>query len=460
MIFQNSEIQRYYWQSFSLQRIIAMPVVLLAIVALILLSVKHDPSVVISYYAGSAYYIIIFLWGGYQAAHALVQEVKENTWDNQRLSSVSPWDLTIGKLLGSTLYSWYGGLILLAIYFFSTIHNAPLLLVLCNLSVMVGAGLLCHSLALFSSLIPLRMQAGRDQFHVAGYYILSLIVSGYFLTMGNSIFTQHHYEHGMKWFGMSISDERFFLGCLLLALFWIFWAIYRFMREALQFKNTPTVWAIFVIFCMIYFAGFGSQDFLPWHRAHDLPLTFFSNGTLFCAFMVGLICSYFSFFSENLNIIHYRTLFHHWQNHSWKKLVHLVPMWSVSLFLSVLVGLFSLVFSVLILDNPEKVIALIVSSVLFALRDACIFHYFTLSPNGRLPHLAALFYLGVLYLLLPNLFFAFGLKFEDAGGVFYPIIQFSAQSSLFKLLPIMLELFVAVVVLKRRYSIINNKIEK
>jgi len=58
----NSEIMRYYWQEFSLQRTIAMPAVLFAIVYLMFLS--DASSIKILEVSTWTFYIIIFLWGG------------------------------------------------------------------------------------------------------------------------------------------------------------------------------------------------------------------------------------------------------------------------------------------------------------------------------------------------------------------------------------------------------------
>jgi uncharacterized membrane protein len=460
MMFRNSELQKCYWQSFSLQRFIAMPLVIMAIVVLILLANESNRAEVISAVSYQGFYIIVFLWGGYQAANALVQEVKENTWDNQRLSLVSPWDLTVGKLFGSTMYTWYGGVILLALYFFSALQvkgAVPDQVAFSSLLIL-GAGMLCQATALFSSLIPLRMQAGRDQFHVVGYFILGLIVSGFFYSMGNYLSAPYSYEHDeMKWFGQVISLHYFFLSSMFLLLLWTMWAIYRFMRDALKFKNTPIVWALFVIFCMVYFSGYaddrsyfgsilGAANFYP------------NNGPFLYAYVVGILAVYLNFFSENLSIIRYRTLFHQWHGKVWKKVGHIVPMWTVSLVLAIAAGIIFVIASPNGSYNTEEITVLVISSLLFLLRDTCILHYFTLNPNGRLPLLAALFYLGVFYLLIPNLVFATGLKIEYVGYIFYP--TFFTSGDLQMLLPVVGELFLAAWILKRRYQRIKTQIEQ
>ena len=50
-----------------------------------------------------------------EAADSVLDEVNDNTWDFQKLSALSPWSLAFGKLFGSTIYCWYGGLIAFAV---------------------------------------------------------------------------------------------------------------------------------------------------------------------------------------------------------------------------------------------------------------------------------------------------------------------------------------------------------
>jgi hypothetical protein len=462
MNIQNNELQKCYWQSFSLQRIIAMPVAILGITLLITLLDKENTARTLSEMAYQGFYLIVFLWGGYQAANALVQEVKENTWDNQRLSSVSPGELTVGKLFGSTLYTWYGGSILLIIYFLSAcrVENATVSNVIFNLFLLVGAGILCHAIALLSSLVPLRMQASRDQFHIGGYFILGLFISGAFLSWGGPLSLPYSYKHDdMTWFNHQVSVHDFFIGTLFVFLAWTVWAIYRFMREALQFKNTPVVWGLFVLFCMIYFAGLAKNDFSSWDSS-QLMQQFLTNSSVSIAFFVGITCTYLNFFSESLNNIRYRTLFHHWYRNAWKKVNHSLPMWVVSIGLTLAAGFLLVIASLTVIPFTQSIIVFVISSILFLLRDTCIFHYFILNPNGRLPLLAALFYLGVFYLLVPNIIFAVGPKANEVGYLFYPTYHFLTNGNILMLLPVLIQVMIAGLLLKRRYCHINNLIDQ
>ena len=101
----NPELQRYVWLEFSLQRLIVMPLVL-AVILYISSSGTSNVASNIAYCAMFLFVVLIGLWGGNKAAASVIEEVNDNTWDFQRLSSVSPVSLMFGKLFGSTIYCW------------------------------------------------------------------------------------------------------------------------------------------------------------------------------------------------------------------------------------------------------------------------------------------------------------------------------------------------------------------
>src|SRR6201999_1389879 len=61
------------------------------------------------------FFLLVKIWGGHKAADSVLDEVNDNTWDFQKLSALSPWSLAFGKLFGSSIYCWYGGLIAFAV---------------------------------------------------------------------------------------------------------------------------------------------------------------------------------------------------------------------------------------------------------------------------------------------------------------------------------------------------------
>jgi hypothetical protein len=111
MTLRNPELRRYAWLELSTHRLVALPLVL-AIIFFVADQMKGAMAVASA--AVFIYVLLIAMWGGHKAAEAMLDEINDNTWDYQRLSALSPDSLAIGKLVGSTLYTWYGGLLCLA----------------------------------------------------------------------------------------------------------------------------------------------------------------------------------------------------------------------------------------------------------------------------------------------------------------------------------------------------------
>ena len=51
----------------------------------------------------------VVLWGTRSAALSVVGEIRERTWDSQKLSSIGPSQMVWGKLFGATFANWFGG---------------------------------------------------------------------------------------------------------------------------------------------------------------------------------------------------------------------------------------------------------------------------------------------------------------------------------------------------------------
>ena len=119
----NPEFRRNLWLELTPQRLVVMPLVLAAIFAVVYLGEEgvsrwtNDTS-----YGGLAtaakyvYLALVLLWGGRQAGSAVTDEIRDRTWDGQRLSALGSWSMSWGKLFGSTVFTWYGGALALAVF--------------------------------------------------------------------------------------------------------------------------------------------------------------------------------------------------------------------------------------------------------------------------------------------------------------------------------------------------------
>jgi hypothetical protein len=463
----NSELRRYYWQDFSLQRIIAMPAVLLAIVYLMLLSYSNFSAIANT--AITAFLILVFFWGGHKAACSVIDEVKDNTWDNQRLSSVSPLKLSLGKLFGSTLYTWYGGAIALVIYVGFSISDKPIFLINYDIVLLIASGIFCHSVALLFSVQALRVQNRYSRLHSIAYLILGLMASSVFYKIGYFISVQFQKDQVfgvIKWFGIDFSNYNFLLISLLIFLLWSIIGIYRSMREELKFKNIPWVWGLFVIFVVVYVSGLFHDAHPPkfdsnlnnMHRrenalANGSYIGFLEQFRLGTAFAFAAISTYLMFFADIISITRYRIMWYQWKQRNWIKIGESLPRWMVSFVLTVIVGIMFVVTSIGS-GKAYNAFIFIFSIILFMLRDAAILHYFKFSPNNKRAALATMFYLAILYILLPAIFLA--AKYKNSIYVFYPLVKDDASITM--LLPVLVQLFLVGFLLRYRWKKINTAI--
>lgn len=448
----NSEIRKYFWQDFSLQRMIAMPAVLSLILLFITLTANKNEDRAIVATMLFIYFIIILFWGGYKAACAVIEEVKDNTWDYQKLSSVSPWSLTFGKLFGSTLYNWYGGIIILAILGFYSLYSQSILQVSYNLIMLVLVGVFCHAVALLASIQSLRTQRSYKRLHTVSYLIIALTISMFFFPSKGSLYgfpIKSYMSSTTHWFHFEVPETLFLLVSLSCFLFWTVIAIYRLMREELKFRNIPWVWGLFVIFAMIYVTGF---IFNP-HKYSAGSVRFLSGFSLGMAFTFGVISIYLMYFADTINITRYRILWNSIKSKNLIKSGESLPRWVVSFVITFIVG-GVICISELVQNGVgvEHVIVSVITLLLFVLRDACILHYFKFAVNNQRASLATLFYLSMLYILVPALFMAAESKF--LAKMFFP--AFHQDNSYIDIIPAIIHVGLAGGLLYWRW----NKVDK
>jgi hypothetical protein len=150
----NPEFRRNLWLELTPSRLVGMPLVLgiFFFLAYTMDDKQYGDSVAST--ALILFGLLAFLWGIRLASETLISEIRDHTWDSQRMSVIGPWSMTWGKLLGSTIYPWYGSLICLFVYLTS---QPSLGLSLIETAVlMVGSGLLGQAVGLLSSLQAIR----------------------------------------------------------------------------------------------------------------------------------------------------------------------------------------------------------------------------------------------------------------------------------------------------------------
>ena len=383
----NPEFKRNLWLSFSRHRLIGMPSLLGLTFLAIAFADSQDAVAGNLYTAAIALFIfIVWLWGARNANASIVDELRENTWDQQCMSALDPWTMTWGKLFGSTSFNWYGGLMCLVVITVTGITAekpgvVPMLVTLCTFGV-----------TLHASLIALNLHTSQFESRIVqrgglGWLMIILIFT--FLPA----FAIRPAET-IVWWGLEASHAVFWLASAMLFASCATFAAWRVMSNALQVRTLPWAWPAFACILSVYLTGF-----MP---GIDRVQPLFVTGLF-----VSVTMSYIAMFTEPNTLLRWRKLRLLQEKEDWRGWLEHLPLWPTTLALSFLFALLVLLTANNI--NPEAVRmdflrpqhALTIALML--LRDACILLFFAFSPNSKRAVGAAMLYLVVLNLLLPFL---------------------------------------------------------
>ncbi len=253
------ELKRNLWLEFTGSRVVLMTSVLgLVAVAVYLISGRHvSPLGPIG--VGGFVFITIF-WGTRNAARSVIGEIRERTWDFQRLSSVAPVSMTFGKLFGSTSYTWYGGLICLVIAAAGLLQMMDTGEVVALIGLLIASGLLAHAVALGSALAIARRRRADGRLSVLPHQAAGLIAAiapswciGSFNRRGFDFETLRE----ITWYDTTYSALEFTAVATFVFALWAIVGCWREMRLELMETNTPVVWPAFLVGLVAFLIGFG-----------------------------------------------------------------------------------------------------------------------------------------------------------------------------------------------------------
>jgi hypothetical protein len=442
----NPEFRRYLWTELSPHRLIAMPVVLGALFALAGLTEFGVKT--------AAYYcfaLVVYLWGTRRAAAAVAEEVQGGTWDSQRMSALNAWPMAWGKLFGSTVFTWYGALICLAVYAAVTSNYLGRAERAESLVLLVLPGLIGQAVALAASLAFLRKNRGEKRIPVSLCQIIGL---GVLFLLGQSGAYSRFFlpellpaEDSFWWYGVDIDLLAFFGISLLLFLGWAVLAVHRLMRAELQHRTLPWAWAAFALYAMIYLNGY--RDF-----AAASPDAWFARW-LGIPFLVAVALVYISFYLDHKSPVAVKALFNALRARQWASAATLTPSWFVCLCLAMLVGA-AYAFAAAgayevnplrdLLPNLFMTSQTVVAILLFVLRDIGFLLLLNFAARPKRPDMAGAIYLFVLYAV--------------GGGIlaqldYYPalsiVVPYDSGNPLLTIVPVFLQVFVVYGLLYARW---------
>jgi hypothetical protein len=450
----NPELLRNLWLQFSPERLIAAPLILGAAFALAAFATDGSWEVV-ARAASGGYLVIAYLWGTRRAVNVLADEIAAGTWDGQRMSSIGPWTMAWGKLLGGTAYVWYCALLCLAAYVAGMVETGHQHELLISVPLKITGALLAQAVALVLALLLVgkgrRLSRRSLAFAQGGALFIGLFgVSSVVLPTLTESFG-FGVAQAVAWFGIEFSADQFTLLTQVLFLGWAVVAAYRLMAGELQLRQRPWVWLSFSLFLIAY-----SQGFLLLGPDAGLSLRFFS------ALLVAVPLYYLAMFAQTNDVIRYRWLLHHVRGGTWRNALSLLPLWMPSLALAA--GL-AVVVAVLtrdevgILTGGEAVprmligetwsggIATAIALILFMLRDLGIVLLLNFGKRPKAPDLAAVLYLIVLYGVCGGLVAAVG-----AGSLLPLFLPGVGNNAVVVVLAPLVQVILVAALLQRRWA--------
>jgi hypothetical protein len=263
-----AELQRNLWLEISPTRLALMVFVLGAVFALAALADDRAESLRIT--AEGGFFAIVGVWGAFKASRAVTDEIRDRTWDFQRMSGLDPIAMALGKLFGATAYVWFGGLICMGVALISAAmegkSGADLVFMTAR---MVVTGVLTHAAALAASIAGARRQRGHGRFDGALFVLAGLgafwLVGTLFELANQRPWSDDGVQATMPppivWWGQSFVAQWFWLASVAMFAVLATLACWRLMRAELQSAPQPIWYAAAAIVLAIWVAGFGETPF-------------------------------------------------------------------------------------------------------------------------------------------------------------------------------------------------------
>ncbi len=250
----NPEFRRQLWLQISATRLILAPVVIAIVVAL--LASTEATTSAIHGTAWVALSLAVLFWGTSVVGTSIRDEITGRTWNQQRMSRLTPWQLTSGKLFGATSYVWYVALLCALVALWSGRaassafgpHNPVIEYVF-----LLALGLFAHSVALMA---PLAFQSGSGEPRVSvptiAVFALVFVV---FQAAPSGVSRSGDGRVDTEWFGISMTPQLLAMWTALSLAAWGILGAWRAMRQALQVRQLPWALPAFVAFMGAWAAG-------------------------------------------------------------------------------------------------------------------------------------------------------------------------------------------------------------
>ncbi|QUD87512.1 hypothetical protein [Phenylobacterium montanum] len=265
----NPEFERNLWLELTPRRQVGLALTLGLILGAAWMLGHGEPHKLAAAMSATGFAIYIacgLIWTARAAGGSVLEEIRGRTWDFQRLSAISPWAMTWGKLFGAAGLAWIGALVGLFVggaalaQLVDTSDAALLVLGLLAMTVFFQA---C---AMGAALVGVRKARAEGRVATGGAVLVG-VLGGLFLL---SSLSQHLPGAGRHWAGhmgqasphapINVWGQEIDGALFAAASAWLFaaWAVvgaWRLMRLELQMKNSPWTWLAFLVFAAVWRAG-------------------------------------------------------------------------------------------------------------------------------------------------------------------------------------------------------------
>ncbi len=414
----NPEFQRNLWLEISPKRLLLMPVVLAVIYAMVVYN--NQPATGILMFVFSVIGALFVVgWGSLAVTQSINHEISERTWDQQRLSALSAWQMAWGKLFGSAIYPWFGGLICALVVLSSSFmggHNPPRTIIYVVAAIVAAASFHSWIMALRLHTLDLNIQSSSST--TRKLFVLFFVLQWF---LGTLFWLRRDEVSGLgQWWGLRMGFPSLFLLLSVLSLLLGLLALWRTMLTQLMVRTIPWAWVLGCLSVGLIAAGF----------------TNYANESVFwmvSVAIISVIASYFAFFTEKKQTTNWRAVVFYVQQRNYRRMLQSLPLWPVSWLLALVFTLtYTLYIKVAGLSTvgAGSFVHSSVSSVLWmlllhTLRDAGIFLFFAWRNSPRKPVGMAV----LTYVMLGYIFPAFaGFGSKSAAEVFEPFYGVSFDS--------------------------------
>lgn len=274
----NPELRRLLWLEFTPARIAAVLGGLVALLGLGWLIDGRAAGTTTARFALAGFTLCTLAWGAVQVGSSVLDELRQRTWDQQRMSALTPWTMTWGKLAGAGALPWLGGALTLAVYAWAAREPGLPWRVL----LLAAAALLLHGLALGGSLLlVLRGGTGRASPLLRTFGALAVLWFAWSLPARTG--------GRIEWFGTIFAAQPFTALAVLALAGWAVFGSHRLMCEALQVRTLPWALPLFIVHASLLAAGFFIDA--------DTALLARWLAVSGCGLLASLGCAYFCVFA-------------------------------------------------------------------------------------------------------------------------------------------------------------------